>query len=270
MSTVSSHIRWCLTGTPIQNSLDDLGSLVRFLGMPIFSEPAIFRKYVNKVRIRKGSDKGEFENLRLLLSAICLRRNKTVMPSKGHETEDRHPKFSEQERRQYRNLELACKRAIVIGSKGKSEDAAHHKVMEALLRLRMFCNNGLVLHNQSGSSSSRSLSHPDEILSFLQQSGEAICSYCSIDVLSLGPLAEADSGYLTRCWRVICGECVQQYRAEKKDGEAFTCPLCCAQHEMEGMHDDEMSPGPPSEKTFPSKITCLVQDVQRHYLTDKW
>lgn len=161
VNNIHSHIRWCITGTPIQNSLDDLGSLIRFFGMPLFKEPATFRKYVTKVRYHQGSTKGDFENLRLILSAICLRRNRTILPNQEHLTEVRRPAFTSQERQQYRSLELACKRAITIGNKGHGGDKSHHKVMEALLRLRMFCNNGLGNSDPSKFAALGSSSRPD-------------------------------------------------------------------------------------------------------------
>lgn len=268
--SVSSQIRWCITGTPIQNSLDDLGSLIRFLGMPIFSEVAIFRKYVTKLRYSKGSMKGEFENLRLILSSICLRRNRTVLPSQGHEVEDRRPAFSPQEREQYRSLELACQRVISVGSKGHGDNETHHKVMEALLHLRMFCNNGPSDPDLSRSAALGSFSRPDEALSFLQQGGEALCAYCSVDIISIGCSSDPDSGCLTRCWRLICGECKQQYRSEKGgDDELFICPLCHKQHDMDGEYEGDLVGRPPADKRYPSKVVSLVQDVQTHYLGHK-
>ncbi|KAK2470510.1 hypothetical protein H9L39_18127 [Fusarium oxysporum f. sp. albedinis] len=201
---ISSKIRWCLTGTPIQNSLDDLGALIRFLNMPIFSEPAIFRKYVCRVRRNKCSGKGEFENLRLIISTICLRRNKSIMPSQGYDIEDRRPEFSQEERQEYRRLELACKRMITVTGKGHGDEKTHHKVMEALLRLRIFCNNGLVQDRRFKGGGLSLLSRPDEVLSFLQQGDEAICAHCSIDILSVGNPSEPDSASLTPCWHVVC------------------------------------------------------------------
>ncbi|KAF5004028.1 hypothetical protein FDECE_9441 [Fusarium decemcellulare] len=265
--SISSEIRWCLTGTPIQNSLDDLGSLIKFLKMPIFSEPSIFRKYVTRLRYCRGSDIPEFENLRLILSAICLRRNQTILPIQGCDTENRKPSFTLQEREQYRSLELACKRAISVDSKGFCDDKTHNRVMEALLRLRMFCNNGPATHIPS-QSTALGASRLDEALSFLQQSGEAICAFCSVDVLCIGDLSESDSGYLTPCWRVICGECMQHHRNGLKD-ENYSCPFCHSEHQFNRISEDSTLIHPQPEKQCPSKIKCLVEDVQIHYLESK-
>ncbi|KAF4976356.1 hypothetical protein FZEAL_6954 [Fusarium zealandicum] len=260
--SISSHIRWCLTGTPIQNSLDDLGALVRFLKMPLFSQPAIFRRYVPKLRYRKGSTTGELENLRLILAAICLRRNKAVLPGQGYQIEDRKLTFTSQERDQYRNMELSLERAIDIGSKGHTDEKSHTKVMEALLRLRMFCNNGL-----DNSNLAKFLKRdPNEMLSFLQQSGEDICAFCSVDVLSIGNASDPDSGCLTPCCRAVCGECEQQYRGRDCDKP---CPLCQAKHSLgidpAGGHITVQ----PTETQHPSKIRGLIEDVDKHYLSNK-
>ncbi|KAH9437555.1 hypothetical protein MCOR02_001211 [Pyricularia oryzae] len=300
--SISSHIRWCLTGTPIQNSLDDLGALIRFLKMPIFSEPATFRRYVGKLKRDKVHPQGAFANLGLILSNICLRRNKDIMPlSQGQVYEYRKPEFTPREREQYHALELACKRAIAISGKRTSTSSAdgdHHTVMEALLRLRIFCNNGatakaldlagfMTRGNKAGEKSSKSL--PDEVLSFMQQRGEAMCYYCSVGIIALGPSTVGDDNCgtdvgqsvatLTRCWHLVCSECVQQYRSGQVEGQVFACPLCNGKHGSENVFDENIEPSEPQLglqtpaggrlRQYPSKITALVKDVRDHSLTDK-
>ncbi|KAJ3536179.1 hypothetical protein NM208_g5824 [Fusarium decemcellulare] len=265
--SISSEIRWCLTGTLIQNSLDDLGSLIKFLKMPIFSEPAIFRKYVAKCKHTRGSETVKFENLRLILSSICLRRNQAILPTHGYDTEDRRPAFTPQERDQYRSLGLACRRAILIDSKGFCDDKTHIKVMEALLRLRMFCNNGPATHDTS-LSTALATSRPEEALSFLQQSGEAICGFCSADILCIGDSTNPDSGYLTPCWHVVCGECMQNRQNDLED-DTYICPFCNSAHQLERAGENPLLVRPSSGRQYPSKINCLVEDVQAHYLESK-
>ena len=129
LTNIQSHIRWCLTGTPIQNSLQDLESLIRFLRMPPFNEPAVFRKHVPMAKLRKGTNIPDFENLRLILSSICLRRPRSMLPNKGHAEETREIMFTETERNQYRLLASACKAAVKMGGKKRGNDQAHRGVM---------------------------------------------------------------------------------------------------------------------------------------------
>jgi len=144
-------------------------------------------------------------------------------------------------------------------------------VMESLLRLRMFCNNGPVeAASRSQFSALQPSAHPDETLSFLQQSGEAICAFCSVDIFSIGTSPGSDIGSLTPCGRLVCGECILQYNSRETQGKPFVCSLCDAEHSVVNVYEDDLSSQEPSKKHWPSKIVAVVQDVQTHYLRSKW
>src|SRR4051812_1690409 len=71
-ANLSARLRWCLTGTPIHNTLYDLGSLVNFLRISQLESKAAFRKHiVNPIRENQA---GGIARLQLLLKSICLRR----------------------------------------------------------------------------------------------------------------------------------------------------------------------------------------------------
>lgn len=269
VNNIPSYIRWCLTGTPIQNSLEDLGSLVKYLKVPILDDGAAFRKHISKLRRNAFSPAGEFENLKSLLSCICMRRSKKVLPGLGCVTTDVRPEFSEQERQQYIGLEIAFRSAITLAIGSKSKNGTHHRVMEALLRLRMFCNNGL---GGSSTAATAVVSHAhqdaDEVLSLLQQAGKAMCSYCSCDIVSVSSHIDSDAAYLTQCLGLVCHECIAQYRSEFQAGAVAICPLCKRQHQIDDKSPDETEVTP--QPTCPSKIRQLVQDVSTHYMRDKW
>lgn len=269
VNNIPSYIRWCLTGTPIQNSLEDLGSLVKYLKVPILDDGTAFRKHISKLRRNAFSPAGEFENLKLLLCCICMRRSKRVLPGLGCVTTNVRPEFSEQERQQYIGLEIAFRSAITLAIGSKSKNGTHHRVMEALLRLRMFCNNGL---GGSSTAATALASHAhqdaDEVLSLLQQAGKAMCSYCSCAIVSVSSHVDSDAAYLTQCLGLVCHECIAQYRSEFQAGAVAICPLCKRQHQIDDKSPDETEVTP--QPTYPSKIRQLVQDVSTHYMRDKW
>ena len=74
-------IRLVSDRTSIQNSLEDLGSLITYLRLPMLSEAAQFRRHIiRRTGVTLSNQQPNFENLRLLLGAVCLRRNKTILP----------------------------------------------------------------------------------------------------------------------------------------------------------------------------------------------
>src|SRR5947208_3585677 len=71
---IDAQRRWCLTGTPIQNRLEDVGSLIKFIRVAPFVSNANFRRYIIEPLVAGAPNSAE--NLRLLLGSICLRRTK--------------------------------------------------------------------------------------------------------------------------------------------------------------------------------------------------
>ncbi|KAI8336724.1 SNF2 family N-terminal domain-containing protein [Chlamydoabsidia padenii] len=70
--------RWCLTGTPIQNRVEELYSLLRFLRIPSFGDFATFKRAISSP-IQLGNVELALERLKTLLAAIMLRRTKQIL-----------------------------------------------------------------------------------------------------------------------------------------------------------------------------------------------
>ena len=72
-----AQYRWCLTGTPYQNTVDDVYSLVKFLQVYQFSE----RPYWNdRITLPSKSNTSlAINRLRTLLRAIMIRRTKDIL-----------------------------------------------------------------------------------------------------------------------------------------------------------------------------------------------
>lgn len=83
---VKAECKWCLTGTPIQNSAEDLYSLARFLKLEPFDQFDWFNRTI--LRPLKNRDAVGFERLQVLLRSWCLRRTKAMRiqdPNSGQE-----------------------------------------------------------------------------------------------------------------------------------------------------------------------------------------
>lgn len=143
--------RWCLTGTPIQNSLDDLFSLLCFLQYEPWSRVAWWKRV-----IASPYDSGDTANalgrLKVVLTPILLRRTKNSRDRNGNSIVNLPPKhmervsleFSEQERVFYQALydkSLAEFNGFVATGTTMSSYIA---IFALLLRLRQACDHPLL------------------------------------------------------------------------------------------------------------------------------
>jgi SNF2 family DNA or RNA helicase len=145
-----STYRWCMSGTPMMNSLDEIYPLIRFLRIPPYNDRNRFRKAFGTMygKGKAGADPKPtaMTNFQVLLKAILFRRSKTskldgepiiVLPNKTEEVV--HVTMAEEEKKFY--TELAANTRITINEYLRKGTLGKHysHVLELLLRLRQAC-----------------------------------------------------------------------------------------------------------------------------------
>ncbi|KAF3761555.1 hypothetical protein M406DRAFT_266849 [Cryphonectria parasitica EP155] len=79
---LDSEFRWCLTGTPMQNNLDELQSLVKYLRISPYDSIAHWRDNIDKP-MKNGNGHVALRRLHALLRSFMKRRTKEVLKEEG-------------------------------------------------------------------------------------------------------------------------------------------------------------------------------------------
>ncbi|KAI0022837.1 SNF2 family N-terminal domain-containing protein [Xylariomycetidae sp. FL0641] len=255
---LAGEYKWCLTGTPIQNSLEDLGALVAFVRVPIMDNPVTFRRFI--VSEAKSTGRNRFKNLKLLVRSICLRRTKEVIGLAEPVQITRQLEMPDSERQQYDELLFRCRTRIDMHVSGILK-GFNSGMLKSLLELRLFCNNG-----RRGLLATSTDMDADETLSLLQQSDQAICSFCSRSVYSISRVPGADGAtFLPSCSHLVCRDCDSQGRSKNK------CQQCASGIQAPALKD----PALPQRLNhynaidtnqgiqYPSKLLAFLEDVRQ-------
>lgn len=141
--------RWCLTGTPIQNTVEELHSLLKFLRIEPLQDFAIFKEKISGP-ISRGKTKLALKRLGAILSKIMIRRTKAVLneAKSGENAAFKLPPrtvkhiridFSTVEREFYSGLEARADKTLA--QMKRAGDVGYMSVLVLLQRLRQACNH---------------------------------------------------------------------------------------------------------------------------------
>ncbi|KAF9652417.1 hypothetical protein BDM02DRAFT_3109440 [Thelephora ganbajun] len=138
--------RWCLTGTPIINTLSDAYGLIRFLQMRPWNDWSEFNEVIG--RHEKKRPKLATDRLQSIFKTILLRRNKdTVLDGKKLITlppktvELVKLEFCLEEREIYKTIESKSQQIFNRFLRAGTVLKHYHYVLVLLLRLRQICNH---------------------------------------------------------------------------------------------------------------------------------
>ncbi|XP_042463169.1 DNA repair protein RAD5A-like [Zingiber officinale] len=244
-ASLTADRRWCLTGTPIQNNLEDLYSLLRFLRVEPWGNWGLWNKLIQKP-YEEGDERG-LKLVQSILRSIMLRRTKSSTDAEGRPILDLPPaqvdvlycELSEAEKDFYEALYRKSK--VKFDQFVEQGRVLHNyaSILELLLRLRQCCDhpflvmsrgdtqefsdlNKLAKHFLKGGkgsiggdpSAAPSKAYIKEVVDELQKGEERECPIC---------LEAYEDAVLTSCAHRLCRECLL---ASWRSAMSGLCPVC--------------------------------------------
>lgn len=184
--------RWCLTGTPVQNGLDDLFSLLQFLRFHPFQNLPNARKYILEP-LGRQDEKG-LRNLRSTMRAISLRRGRRQTCGRHRNEEMVHVNLRMDERQSYSSiLEEARQLARTTGKqRGRN-------ILQSISSLRQLCSHG----------SSRVTSSNLHFNELLSRTPSVNCDNCDQNFSHPDKFEGAFNG---NCGHKVCSKCLHQQK----------------------------------------------------------
>ncbi|XP_062438566.1 helicase-like transcription factor isoform X4 [Rhea pennata] len=226
--SLEAHRRWVLTGTPIQNSVKDLWSLISFLKLKPFTDREWWHRTIQRP-VAMGTP-GGLRRLQLLLKSITLRRTK-ISKVKGKpvlELPERkvliqYVTLTEEERQIYQSVKMEGKAAIKRFFNEGTVLAHYADILGVLLRLRQLCCHLRLCTNASSSFSTAGNNTPEELRQMLVDKMKLVLNSGSDEECAVC-LESLTFPVITHCAHVFCKPCI--YEVIRSEQPNASCPLC--------------------------------------------
>ncbi|CAM1509853.1 Fc.00g001880.m01.CDS01 [Cosmosporella sp. VM-42] len=152
---IAADHRWVLTGTPIVNKLEDLFSLVRFLGVEPWNNFSFWRTFIT-VPFESGEFMRALDVVQTVLEPLVLRRTKDMKTPDGLPLVPLPPKhieivdieLSETERSVYDYIFNKAKRTFSQNVEAGTVMKAFTTIFAQILRLRQSCCHPILVRNR--------------------------------------------------------------------------------------------------------------------------
>jgi hypothetical protein len=207
-----------VTGTPVQNGLEDLGSLVAYLQVPMLDTRLEFKQHIIDPLVRRNGSGAS--NLKVLLDSICLRRlNKLLdLPDVNEVYEEID--FSEGERQQYDTAHAQMSNEIKRQVSLEKSKRGYFGILELEMRLRRMCNHGTFERPRLEDDVTLNLKGSDA-------AGSTMCDSCKSDLSDTILVDSLCNGHYTTCGHLICSNCLPRFEqalATAKEAKDRVCP----------------------------------------------
>lgn len=262
---LQANRRWAVTGTPVQNRLDDLAALLAFIRLKPFDDRNKFNQHI--VTPFKLADPEIIDKLRVLVDSITLRRLKDRINLPPRTDNVVKLSFSPEEQRLYdlfaRNAKdrvqaLTGTRERILGGK------TYIHILQSILRLRLICAHGKDLLSEDDLKAVEGMTQDSAIdldsdddsdkpqmtdikayrtFDLMKETNNDACVVCQQKLGANNDEADLESerqedilGYLTPCFHLYCLKCIKFFRDDERgvshsssDHRMGECPNC---HQM--------------------------------------
>lgn len=218
--TLRARHRWCLTGTPIFNQVEDLGALLTFLKVYPFDSASYFHLHIS-APLSTNPEKA-LSTLRKLFRCTSLRRTKDAVIDELQLT-PRFDAIQEVQLNQYeRRLYDVLKRSLAYFFRSTASDidktGSGSNVLQTITRLRQFCNHGLdLLPRETQDLFGEAIDEEEMTRAFMTRSKK--CDSCDMQS-SAADLSQIIFRAVW-CGHTICSRCLPETQISNQ-----SCPLC--------------------------------------------
>ncbi|KAE9964077.1 hypothetical protein BLS_008668 [Venturia inaequalis] len=252
--------RWAVSGTPIQNRLEDLGSLIKFLRIQPFDQKGAFTQFI--VAPFKQADPEILPKLRLLVDSITLRRQKDhiTLPERSDKIVRLDHTKEEDLTYQFFLADSQAKIKAISAAGARLRGKQTASVLKTILRLRLLCvhgeemlsdtdrklmtgissNNAIDLTEDDAGEPAMSQQQAFEMLELLRDSEANECSMCQKKIEPNDDDEDDEDyevrsntntmGYLMNCNEIFCTNCFPAYMEEVAqvvgEDNYLNCPRC--------------------------------------------
>jgi SNF2 family DNA or RNA helicase len=253
--SLHANRRWSVTGTPIQNRMDDLYSVTNFLQIFPYSERASFSQHIAGP-VKSGNP--SLTNLRVIVDSFTLRRVKDRISLPPREDNIITLEFTEKEKKLhefFRNESQVMLRVLAGDAKNKLGGRTYHHVLKAMMILRQVSAHGKELLDTSDRERAKGFTAQDAIdleegdseesstaidkraYDMFQLMGQTSsvprCSQCNAGLeekldASGNILKNAPMAVFLPCWDVFCPDCFSGWKPAFDSGTQteIRCPSC--------------------------------------------
>ncbi|KAK4163801.1 SNF2 family N-terminal domain-containing protein, partial [Cladorrhinum sp. PSN259] len=279
---LKSVARWVVTGTPIQNELGDLASLLKFLQVYPYSDRQIFNTDITDLW-KCGRDEEAVKRLKRLAGCLLLRRQKDILDLPARHDLRWPIDLDPSERQLYDGVRIQALTKIEEALTQSSDGSHPHNfqnVLQKIEAMRMICNLGLHYHSRHTIEHSQK-STPESwkvvaqsMFNIRREMRRVECDTptcgSTVDPTSydLGDSKQQQLRPLfTKCWKFLCSLCAQKLgNKQLKCGCKTPCPVAPVSTDITSLDDVPMAtpvPVGPLASCSSSKISMLLDDLQK-------
>ncbi|KAK0707849.1 SNF2 family N-terminal domain-containing protein [Lasiosphaeris hirsuta] len=277
---IEARSRWCLTGTPIQNRLEDVGALFAFLRADPFHSLSQFRRSIC-TPFEQGESVAR-DRLVLLYDSLCLQRTKDILKLPEPINNVRKLTLTAAEEQQYDMTKKILNRYMrtQVGfypgaAHGFYDDAwkaTKFGLFQAHLQLRILCNHGTFQKPFSWTKRDVAEERTAAVEAYVSEMGlqsELMCDGCKQPRPILESALGRNHHFVEQsCKHSLCSDCLDDC------ADINHCPLCTRFGDVdmaEGGGDDDGGPHDTSsshhkhyfnQSGFSTKMQSLIKDLK--------